>query len=172
MKIIAGLMSFWLSGCSFFAYGRPVVVTPPGGADPSTTVGATVRCSRRPWPIALDVAGAGVATVIGAAAMATTAVLSTLPDTDQNADTPAAVAWFVPAGFYISSAIYGGMRSRECRNALAASARAKLRGEPLFLRGAVYQSPASAPALPGPPGPPPPGPPRSVAPLPLPPPPH
>lgn len=158
MKIIAGVMLLGLSGCSLFAYAPPVVVRPPGGGDPLTTVGATVRCRRSTWPMALDVVGAAVTGVIGAGAAVTASVLSRLPDTEPDTDTntPAAVVWFLPAAFFLSSAIYGGVRSSRCNHALIASARAKLRGEPLRLKGVDYETPTS-------PVGPPPGPPQSVA---------
>jgi hypothetical protein len=168
MKIIAGLMSLGLSGCSFAAYGRPVVVPPPGGGDPSTTVGATVRCRSSAWPIGLDVTGAALTGVIGAAAAVTSSLLASLPDTEPEPETPPAVVWFLPAALYLSSAIYGGVRSARCRDAQVASARAKLRGEPLRLEGVVYETPASPEGAAGPRGNPPPGPPQSVAPLPVP----
>lgn len=166
MKIIAGLMSLGLSGCSLAAYDRPVVMPPPGGGDPRTTVGATVRCSRSGWPIGLDVMAALVASVVGAGALATSTFLSELPDTEPDTDTLTGVVWFLPAAFFFSSATYGAVHSARCRNALAASARAKLRGEPLHLEGVRYESPVSPEDAAKTRRTPPPGPPQSVAPLP------
>lgn len=160
LKALAGIMSLWLSACSFFAYGRPVIVPPPGGGDPSTTVGATVRCNKSSWPIALDVVGTGGMVVIVAAGLATVSFISLVSGEHPNFDPAPTIALFSPAGLYLASAIYGGMRSNQCRRALIASARAKLRNEPLRFEGAVYEQP---PGAAGPPGPPPPGPPQSVA---------
>jgi hypothetical protein len=179
MKVLAGLMSLGLSGCSFLAFARPVVVPPPGGGDPLTTVGATVRCRSSSWPMALDVLGAGTAVVSAALAVGTVEFLQAMSDErDEHASTMAAVVFLVPAGFLMGSAVYGGMRAHRCREALTASARAKLRGEPLHLEGVDYEAPmgAMAPSAPmAPPGAaaprraPPPGPPQSVAQPPLPP---
>jgi hypothetical protein len=165
LKVLAGIMSCGLSACSFFAYGPPVVVRSPGG-DPANDVGATVRCSRRGWPVALDLVGAGASLVVAGAMVATVNFLSTLSDPHNEPEAASFVPLFVPTGLYLSGAIYGGVRMSQCRRALVASARAKLRGEPLHFEGAIYQPPPSAPE---PPGPPPPGPPTGVAPLPQPP---
>jgi hypothetical protein len=165
-KVLPRTVSLWLSACSFFAYPVPVVVGPPGGGDPSTTVGATVRCSMSSWPIALDVVGTGSMVAVGALGLATVGVVSSVSGEPVDFDAASVVAVFSPAGLYLASAIYGGMRSSQCRRALVAAARAKLRNQPLRFEGAIYEQP---PGPAGPPGPPPPGPPQSVAPPPLPP---
>lgn len=162
MKIIAGLMSLGLLGCSLAAYGRPVVMPPPGGGDPWTTVGATVRCRMSRWPIGLDLTATLVAGVVGAGAFVTTEFLAQF----EPHETPAVAVWFLPSALFFSSAVYGVTRSARCRNALAASARAKLRREPLHLEGVRYESPASPEGAAKTRRTPPPGPPQSVAPLP------
>lgn len=139
MKIIAGLMSLGLSGCSLAAYDRPVVMPPPGGGDPWTTVGATVRCRGNRWPIGLDLTATLVAGVVGAGAFVTTEFLAQF----EPHDAPAVAVWFLPSALFFSSAVYGVTRSARCRRALAASARVKLRGEPLHLEGVRYESPAN-----------------------------
>lgn len=168
MKVLAGLMSLGLSGCSFVAFARPVVVPPPGGGHPLTTVGSTVRCRSSAWPMAVDVLGAGTAVVSAALTVGTLEFLQAMSheERDEYASTMAAMVFLVPAGIFIGSAIYGGVRSQRCRDARAASARAKLRGEPLHLQGVDYEVPMGPTAPPGAAAPqrnPPPGPPQSVA---------
>lgn len=170
MKIAAGLVSIMLSGCSFLAYRSPVVVPPPGGGDPRTAVGASVRCNSSAWPVAADLVGASASAYLGVVAFGTLLFLSAFSDSDERDDLSGEfVAAFVPAALYVSSGIYGGVHLSRCHKAHLASARAKLRGEPLRLEGVKVELPARGGAPVQPPAqlsPLPAGPPSTTAPLP------
>lgn len=158
--LLAALLAGPSSGCSFFAYGRPVVVPPPGGGDPATTVGATVECRRNRWPVALDVLGIGGGAAIGATLIIGTVIITGLSGSPAVPPSGVMAIVLLPSGVYLSSALYGAVRANQCQHALVAAARAKLRREPLRLPDAIYEPPAGEER---PPGPPPPGPPQSVA---------
>lgn len=161
--VLAGILAAALTGCSLFSYGRPVVVPPPGSGDSSTAVGATVRCNPSKWPVGLDVTGFALTGTVGTLGALTTAVIfSAIGGSEPDVEPATVVVWLLPATAYLASAIYGGRRVSQCRRALVASARAKLRGEPLRIEGVPHETPTS-------PVGPPPGPPQSVAPPPRPP---
>lgn len=171
MRIIAGLMALSLSGCSFFAYGRPVVVLPPGTRDPATTVGATVRCYQRGWPVTVDAVAAGVSQTYAANALLLFSLLIAFTGQTPEFEPSLAAVLLLPSAVLLTSTAYGGSRLRQCGRALQASARAKLRGVPLRLEDVRYEvaAPASASDHEKPPaGPPPAGPPSTTAPLPTP----
>lgn len=146
---------------------------PPGGGDPRTTVGASVRCKRSSGPIAADVVGAIVSAQVTVSVLALLNFVAMFTgDGEDGEDSDLGSAAFVlsmPTAAYVASAIYGGVQVSKCKDAHLASARAKLRGEPLRLEGVKVELPArrGAPAQPpAQPSPPPAGPPSTMAPLP------
>ena len=163
MRIIAGLMALALSGCSFFAYGRPVVVHPPGTRDPATAVGASVRCYRKGWPITADAVAAGAS--FSYAGSVVLGLVQAITGEDPELE-PEMLALFLPSVVLLTSAVYGGNRVHECGRAVQASARAKLRGEPLRIEDGWYEEKAPEPARDR--EPPPAGSPSTTAPLPQP----
>lgn len=128
-------MALVLSGCSMVAYRAPVIVPPPGGGDPSTTVGASVRCRSNVGPMGADVTISTLSAVVGAI------VSSPSNDTESEWDVPLLAGYLFTAGVYASSAIYGGIRLTQCHDALVASARAKLGNKPLRLEFAPAEVP-------------------------------
>lgn len=90
-------------------------------------------------------------------------------DSDPASIAGRALVLSTPTAAYVASAIYGGVQVSKCKDAHLASARAKLRGEPLRIEGVKYELPTGAGAPAQPPAqlsPLPAGPPSTTAPLP------